>query len=780
MTGRQDLFDESMRLGHSAAWDLEWDRSIEFYRKALAEFPEEPGALTSLGLALIETGRTDEALAVYQQASEISADDPIPTEKCAEIFESIGDINQAIEHRDAAADRYVRQRNADKAIENWIHSARLDPENLAVRSRLALTFERLNRKREAAYEYLAVASILQRNRKVERALEAAQMASRLQPTDPESRSALRALRQGASLPPAAPPRGKTGPLGISHFENILKTETPSPSEDGDESELDDPEEAARDLALTMLAGMLFDDSSDEGDEEEDAAGTAVDGMRARLGQLKQSIGRSKKYQILGKALDLQTRGNTRQAAKEFKKAIESGFDHPAAHYNLGLLLKELHDYDGAHQHLMVAIGHPELKLGANLALGRITRSQGNLSEAARYLLQALRIADTLSVDDSQSTQLNSLYDTIMATQTEGDQDALSSIVENTLNFLSGPDWLHRIKIAREQLESQATDTSIVPIADMLSVGRTDRVVHALERIDHLSGLGLHASAMEEAMLALEYAPSYLGLHLRMADILLQSDRREGGLTKLKAIAETHYVRGETIQATKIYSRMLRLSPVDIPARKNLIDLLAQQDRIEEALRQYVDLAEIYRQMAEIAAARKTLGDALQMAQLNNSNREWLVTILREIGEIDISRLDSKRALRAFEQICNLDPSDEDAQKHVIDLNIRLGNDQKASIALDHYLQYMVTAKRSEEILPTLETMAREYPGKQTIHAHLAEAYKAVGRKADAIAQYDALGEIQLDAGQVAEAANTIQTIIDLKPPGIDGYRELLKNIKAST
>jgi hypothetical protein len=29
MTGRQDLFDESIRLGHSAAWDLQWDRAIE-------------------------------------------------------------------------------------------------------------------------------------------------------------------------------------------------------------------------------------------------------------------------------------------------------------------------------------------------------------------------------------------------------------------------------------------------------------------------------------------------------------------------------------------------------------------------------------------------------------------------------------------------------------------------------------------------------------------------------------------------------------------------------
>jgi tetratricopeptide (TPR) repeat protein len=777
MTGRQDLFDESMRLGNSAAWDLEWDRAIEFYRKALAEFPDNSQALTSLGLALLETDRTDEALAIYQQAVTVAPDDPIPAEKCAEIFEGLGDVRQAIELRESAADRYVRQRNADKAIENWCHSARLDPENLAVRSRLALTFERLGRKREAAHEYISVASILQKNRKIERALEAAQMAMRLQPADPEARSALRALRQGNTLPPASAPRGKTGPLRISVVEDILKTEVPTSEMDG-EVELDDPEEAAKDLALTLLAGMLFEDTTDDSGEEEAEEQSAVNGMRARLGQLRQTIGRSKKYQVLGKALDLQTRGNTRQAAKEFKKAIEDGFDHPAAHFNLGLLLKELHDYDGAKQHLMVAVGHPELTLGANLALGRITRSQGNMADSARYLLQALRLADTLSVDESDTSQLNKLYDTILATQTEGDEEALSSIVENTLNFLSGPDWLHRIKIAREQLESQSSGPAVVPIADMLSVGRTDRVVLALEQIDHLSSLGLYSSAMEEALLALEYAPSYLGLHLRIADILLQSGRRDGGLTKLNVIADTHRVRGETIQATKIYNRMIRLNPIDIKARTELIDLLAQQDRVDEALRHYVDLAEIYQQMAEINASRKVLGDALQMAQLNAVSKDWLVKILREIGDIDISRLDWKRALRAFEQISNLDPSEEKAQVQVIDLQLRLGQDDGAADALDHYLKHLVDSERGTEILPMLEDLAREYPGRTPIHERLAEAYRAVGRKADAIAQYDALGEILLDAGNAQEAAEAIKSIIALEPPGIEGYRELLKNLES--
>ncbi|OGO18549.1 MAG: hypothetical protein A2Z14_19260 [Chloroflexi bacterium RBG_16_48_8] len=774
MTGREDLFEESMRLGHSAAWELQWDRAIEFYRKALAEYPDNSNALTSLGLALFETGRKDEALTIYQQAMSFSTDDPIPAEKCSEIYESMGDTRQAIEHREAAADLYVRQRNVDKAIENWCHSARLDPSNIAVRSRLALTFERLRRKKEAAHEYLSVASILQQNHKIERAVETAQMALRLQPTDVEARSALRALREGMPLPPPSPPRGRTGPLRMTDAVAILKSDATHATFEK-ERESDDPELAAQDQALTILAAMLFEDSSD--DEQGSSSGDSR-GVTGRLGQLRDTIGGSKKYQLLGKAIDLQTRGNKRQAAKEFKRAIDSGIDHPAAHYNLGLLLKELHDYDGARQHLMVAVGHPELALGANLALCRISRSKGNIYDAARFVMQALRLADSLSVEEDQSTQLNKKYDEILATLSEGNEEVLLDLVENTVNFLSGPEWIERIKNARGHLDELEAGSSVRPIADLMVEGRTDRVVNALERIEHLLSQGYHFSAMEEALLALEYGPYYMVLHECMADILLQTGRRKIGIEKLQIIAETYRVHGETIAATKTYNRILKLSPVNIEARERLITLLTQQDRIAEALKEYIELAKIYRQLAEITAARKTLAEALQIAQLNAVETEWLITILRELADIDIARLDWRRALLVYEQIRKIKPSDDETQIQVIDLNLRLGKEDGAAEALDHYLQQLVSTHHGAEILPKLEEWTREYPGKQVLHSRLAEAYKAVGRKADAIAQYDALGEIQLDAGQVREAIRTIKTILDMKPPDQESYKELLKNLES--
>jgi tetratricopeptide (TPR) repeat protein len=775
MTGRQDLFDESMRLGTSAAWESQWDRAIEFYRKALAEFPEEPTALSNLGLALLETGQFKEALACYHRASKADANDPVPVEKCAEIFEQLSQIQEAIQYREQASDLYLRQKDVEKSIENWNHVARLNPENVTVRSRLALTYERLGRRKNAILEYLALASILQGSGKRDAAAEAVQRALTIVPGDPEATKALRLLREGQPLPPPTQPKAVTGRLGIGRVKEFF-AEPPPPEPEPAQEELADPEVAAQQQALAILAGILFEEPG----SGSDASGRSL-GMSAISKPTvdREGMSRPSMYRYLGQAIDHQTRGRTQQAAKELKRAIDAGLNHPAAHYNLGLLLKDLQDYEGARKHLMVATGHPELALGANLALGRILHIADDQLEASRYVLNALRMADTLSVDGSQSPQLNSIYEGIIASQERGDENSLRKFVSNVLDFLTGPQWLQRLRVARDTIETQRPGERVVPIAEIIAVGGGDQVLQSLSRIDELILKARYASAMEEAMAALRYAPSFLTLHERMAEILLQSGRTDAGLEKLNVIAETHRVRGESQQAALVFAKVLQHAPINLPARTKLIELLMQQDRIEEAIQQYMELVEIYSQMADMEGTRKMLAEALEVAKRSSAYPQMELKILHKIGDLDMSLLDWRKALRTYEQIQELDPADEKARNIAIDLNLRLGQEEQAGRVLDRHLEYLVKQGKSTAAMSLLEELVREYPGKVILHSRLAEAYRAAGRTADAIAQYDALGEIQLDAGQLKDAIRTIKTIIELSPPDVEGYQELLSNLMAN-
>ena len=79
-------------------------------------------------------------------------------------------------------------------------------------------------------------------------------------------------------------------------------------------------------------------------------------------------------------------------------------------------------------------------------------------------------------------------------------------------------------------------------------------------------------------------------------------------------------------------------------------MLSQQDKLDQALHEYLQLTEIYKQMAEIDEARKTLERALSLAGSARVDRRRSVEILHQMGDIDLSRLDWRRALRVYEQL----------------------------------------------------------------------------------------------------------------------------------
>lgn len=776
MTGRKEIFDRSMSLGNSAAWNLEWDRAIEHYRAALAEYPESSEALSCLGLGLLETGKTEEALEAYQKAFLADPNNPVPLEKCAEIHEQLGQQEEAIEQRDAAAMLHMNRKDIGKALANWTRVARLAPTNLDARSRLALTYERMGRHKEAVSEYLAVASILQQSGNPDQAIETTQHVLNIIPGDAEAIRAYRMLREGEPLPdPAAPP--SIGKPIVPKEEKALRKAEKEEFEKEPEGPADPEEEVMR-LALAAIAAMILEASG--GKEGRSRRGAKKGKGRTGRGTgILLSRGRqTKAARHLNAAIELQSQGHKRGAIKEIQQAIDSGADEPAVRYAIGILYKDIGEFDSAEEHLLPCLQDEELALGANLALGRLARNRNAFQEAARYLLEALRLADALSVDSGQYEQLNKVYESIKASQAEGEPRRVAGIVESALKFLSGPEWMQRIRSTRKQLESQADGEEVVPIAEMLVVGGSNQAMQALTRIDELVERGQFSAAMEEAMLALTQSPGFLPLHTRMAEMMIRDGRVQEGVNKLITIGETHAARGEHDRSVEVMAKVLQHSPVNVEIRKRLIAHLLGIGRQDEALEQYMEMAEIHRQMAQINEARQVLAEAQELAQSIGAGSERMKQILHQMGDIDLARLDLRQGVQVYGEICKLDPADDVARENLVDLHLRLGQEAQAGQALDTYLQILVERGEGTKALNKLEQLVRDYPGKQVLHARLAEAYRAAGRNADAISQFDALGEIQLDAGQMKEAAKTVKIILELDPPDVEGYRELLRNIEA--
>ena len=216
--------------------------------------------------------------------------------------------------------------------------------------------------------------------------------------------------------------------------------------------------------------------------------------------------------------------------------------------------------------------------------------------------------------------------------------------------------------------------------------------------------------------------------------------------------------------------------MDVKLHRSLIDLLQDQGRWEDVLNQHIDLADAYYQLGDLEAARATYQAAIQLAERTSSPSEKMVHILHRLGDIDVSVLDLRQAMRTYEQIRKLDPSDERARRMLVDLNYRLNDPISAVRELDGLLRVYARQHRAGQIIKVLEEQVTRYPQDMALRSRLAAVYRQTGNLPKAVEQLDSLAELQLEAGLHNDALVTIRRIIALNPPQVNDYRRLLKQL----
>jgi tetratricopeptide (TPR) repeat protein len=768
MPGRDDVFQKAMNEGHSAAWDQDWKKAAAAYRKALQEFPDQPKALNSLGLALFQLGQLDEALRIYQQVASISGNDPVPFEKVAQISERNGDLNTAIEAAMKAADLFLNQRDVNKAIENWSRITTLNPEHLTAHSRLAMVHERLGQQQQAVTEYLAIASILQRSGKPDKAQELISRSLQLLPQSAEAKQAQTLLRSGQMLPKPVRPKGGTGPINMAKVKQLQEPKTQPASSL-------DPVAEARQKALTKLAEVLFDYTDESPTAQERRGLSAI--MRG-TGQLSlQQAEQVKVVMHLGQAIDAQTKNQETLASEELENALEAGFNHPALYFNLGYLRSKGDRLESAIRNLSHAIKHHDYGLGSRLLLGEIFFKKGQTKQAALEYLEALKLADSMTVPAEQADEIRQLYEPLIEAQQNQTDDMVNRrLCENVSKMLMRRDWRDQIRHTREQMHKAQGGDSPIPLAEVVLQAQSSSVIESINRVHQLARLGILRSAMDEAFDAIKHAPTYLPLHTLIGDLLIQEGHSQDAIAKFKVVAHAYSVRGEVVQATKLLRRIIQLAPMDLSARTTLIDQLVAHGQVDDAVKEYLEQADIYYRLAELDMARKTYTTALRLVQQSSADRSWNVHILQRMADIDMQRLDWKQAVRVYEQIRTLRPDDQGSRKQLIELYLRMGQLPQAAAELESFMSYLDSNGKSNDSIPFMQDMIKEHEEQAILKRIFAERLNRLGHKDEAISTLDALGESLLQAGNKKEAIEVVNQILLMSPPNAEDYRQLLQQI----
>lgn len=748
MAERTNTYEDFMNAGHAAAWDQDWPRAIKAYTMAIKMRPDSPSAYNSLGLALLQVKppRLEESLRVYQRSHKLDPDDPLPLEKSADVYERMGRLQDAAKQYLQVAEAYLAKRDIEKAIGNWERATRVTPGLVRVHQKLALAYERIGNTRQAVREYLTLAANFHRGGKTDVAIQAVERALRLEPRNPQALNTLQALRAGGDIPHADERLridDERQKRTTQDFDGVLDEEIPEASKKGPIG--DAVEQALERLALFMGEGDLMSDPN--------------------------------AFQILQpmmQAIEYHRVGAVAEATGAYQRAESAGLKHPAMYLCLGSLFVDQERYKEAILYLERAAEDEEFNAGACHGLGIAHMMIGRSRQATRYLIRTMQLVDVgLALNEDEMGQLGAVYDRLLQNLGNADEATLISLNERFFNLLTGADWKQRVELTRHQLEDAINETPDT-LLDVAAV--SPEIVESMNLIDQYIRARRYTLAMEEAYHVIQQEPDYLAAHIRIGQILMHLNQLDRGIEKYRYIVETYLSRDNRTRAMEILQEVIRVAPMNTGLRQDLIEMLEEEERWDDILDQYLSLANAYRDLGDSNNTRTTLNQAYQLAQRTGASKERTIDILHQIADVEMMRLEVRPALRAYENIRNLEPGDETARQMIIELNYRLGDPQGAIRELDGLLQHYARQRNGRAILELLSKWVEERPEDESLRLRLASVFQQIKRADKALEHYDELLELQLKHGRQREACQTIKRILALRPSRKEHYLKIARQL----
>ena len=763
MAGNQQNFRSAMSRGNSAAWELDWQAAVNHYQAALEEFPENSMALTSLGLAYYEMRDYQSAIEFYKKAALVAPEDPTPPEKIADIFERQGRIEEAIQAVVHAAELHLKLRDAEKAISCYERATSLDPQNLHAHTRLALIFERMRKNERAIEEFLAAAAILQLTGQLNRARKTVEHCLMIDSISIPAKKALRTLDEMGMLPEPKPRENVEATLRMAE---VMEPKMDPITKELITMEDTMPMEYFKQKSLVVLASMLFDSVTN--------FSFTSDAKKASAQRHSEEL-----MLLLNKAVNHLTHNETQKAIPFLEEMVKAGIDSPAVTYNLGYAL--MHENPRrAVEVLEQCVRKDDYAMGAFLVLGKIFSHRGginNLRRGAAFYLRALSMADLYTVNSSQHIALREAYIPVMDTPSQmSDEKELKELCKTIDSQINRKDWMPYLNSIRTQM-TEADEKTPSPLSDLILTTNNAQMLEAIAHIRQLVDKNKYDYAMEEAYYALQFAPSYLPLHIEIAHLLSMQEDYQQAVEKFSLISRLYLLRGEIRQGARMIEEALKLNPMDVALRTQLIELLTEQDLITEALTHYMALAENYEVFANFDQMRKVYFDALRLSSKIPNSNDRNIEILNRIADIDMQRLDWHRAQRVYEQIKSLAPNDAEVRNNLIGVYYRLGQLDAAEHEIEDFISVMRNSRQYEKGVDFLSKLIEEWPQKYNQREMLAELYLRMGRRENTLDEYNTVASAYLDENDTTNTIRILQRMMTIDPEHGGEYQLVVNRLK---
>jgi tetratricopeptide (TPR) repeat protein len=476
-------------------------------------------------------------------------------------------------------------------------------------------------------------------------------------------------------------------------------------------------------------------------------------------------------------VEAHNRGRSVQAAAEAEKAIKSGVSHPAVFFLLGFLAHK-NDAVKSLEALNHSASDSRLAMASQLLIGESLEEQKRYAEAVEAFLIAMYEADatTLPVELAAALRLQYRQISDQLTKLE-DQEKLHYICRSISGQIMRRGWRQQVLGIRQLLPPSSPDAPPGALVMLMLLPNSSQIVAGLSRAQRLVNSNALLPALEELYYDLQFAPNENLLHELIASMMVKRDHIDAAIDKYMLIARKYELDGDKNQAVRVLTQAQQLSPTNMGIRNKLIELLFALDRRDDAIRQYVDLAETYYKMADLDKSRATYLNVLRLAQKGESNRNWSIEVLKRVADIDLQRLDWRQALRIFDQIRGLDPEDMETRASLVELNYRLGQEAAAISELDSAVTYYDQVNKIPTAMRMVSSLVAIRPESKDMQDRLFAVSRRVKSMGDAISLLDSYADELLESKNKAAAIVHLETIIALGPPNTMEYRKVLEQLR---
>jgi tetratricopeptide (TPR) repeat protein len=444
MPGNTQAFTAAMNAADRYRWDGRWAEATREYLQALAEFPDDAGALTGLGFCYMQTRQWPQALERYEHVLQRDPSHVIALSKTAELYGILGRREDAYKGYLLLADLYSQAGQGARAEAAWQKAAQLSPSDPAPHERLAAYYFgkkdialMIQERLLAAQGYMKrqdQAAVRRHCDEVLRADAANKEAQRLL-----SLLAGQALPDGSSMSAAADP---------AHSQAYTSGPMTALQAAGNNS--------GGTIGMMGNAGN-FGGVGNPGPSYP-MAGT-MGGMEPAP---RRRITASQVTGVLRQAQTFQSQGRFPDAIDLCEQILESGFDRPDARYFLGWLYQEQQRWDEAIRQFQALLNDPDYALSCYYALGQCFRAKGDLQSATMHFDEAVDRVNLDALTLEESDQLVQLcQEAADAHRLLGEQEQALTVYSALLGFLRSRGW--NDKVAQVEFMLQQMQNAPVPV-----------------------------------------------------------------------------------------------------------------------------------------------------------------------------------------------------------------------------------------------------------------------------------------------------------------------------